>query len=74
MQVFGENPPEDVRLFVSVERFDYSKGIEEKLLAFKHYLQTHVERHGKDVLLQVAVKNREKVETYRAYQVKILFF
>uniref|UniRef100_A0A914MQR4 alpha,alpha-trehalose-phosphate synthase (UDP-forming) n=2 Tax=Meloidogyne TaxID=189290 RepID=A0A914MQR4_MELIC len=67
-QIFDENPPVDVCLFFSVERFDYTKGIREKLLAFQRYLEKYPERRGKDILFQVAVTNRRGVDTYRVYQ------
>ncbi|KAL3083423.1 hypothetical protein niasHS_011225 [Heterodera schachtii] len=66
--IFGENPSNDVCLFFSVERFDYTKGIKEKLLAYQRYLEKHPERAGKDILLQIAVTNRRSVDTYRVYQ------
>lgn len=67
--------------FFSVERFDYTKGIKEKLRAWKRftifhsiqgkclrYFEKHPDRIGLDVLLQVAVTNRRAVESYRLYQ------
>ncbi|KFD69123.1 hypothetical protein M514_02996, partial [Trichuris suis] len=56
------------KFFFSCERFDYTKGIKEKLLAFERFLEKHPERHGSDVLFQVAVTNRRAVESYRDYQ------
>uniref|UniRef100_A0A914HFI8 alpha,alpha-trehalose-phosphate synthase (UDP-forming) n=1 Tax=Globodera rostochiensis TaxID=31243 RepID=A0A914HFI8_GLORO len=67
-EIFGENPAGDVCLFFSVERFDYTKGIKEKLMAYQRYLEKHPERAGKDILFQVAVTNRRSVDTYRVYQ------
>lgn len=61
-------PGEDGKIFFSVERFDYTKGIKEKLEAYRRYLCKYPERHGKDILVQVAVTNRRSVETYRQYQ------
>ncbi|GMT06193.1 hypothetical protein PENTCL1PPCAC_28367 [Pristionchus entomophagus] len=55
-------------LFFSVERFDYTKGILEKLKAWKRYFDLHPERKGLDVLYQIAVTNRRTVESYRKYQ------
>lgn len=55
-------------LFFSVERFDYTKGIKEKLAAWRRYLEQHPERLGMDVLFQIAVTNRRSVESYRQYQ------
>ena len=65
----GEHPPADARMLFSVERFDYTKGITEKLRAFKRYFEKYPERIGKDTLCQVAVTNRRSVESYRVYQV-----
>ena len=53
IQILGENPPPDARLFFSVERFDYTKGIKEKLYGYRRYLEKYPNRTGKDVLLQV---------------------
>ncbi|VDM42244.1 unnamed protein product [Toxocara canis] len=64
----GEDAPSDARLFFSVERFDYTKGIKEKLTAYKEYFKKYPDRIGKDVLYQVAVTNRRSVATYRLYQ------
>ncbi|EPB78918.1 trehalose-6-phosphate synthase domain protein [Ancylostoma ceylanicum] len=54
--------------FFSVERFDYTKGIMEKLRAWKRFFEKHPERKGLDVLYQVAVTNRRAVESYKKYQ------
>ncbi|KAF1746970.1 hypothetical protein GCK72_023428 [Caenorhabditis remanei] len=56
------------QLFFSVERFDYTKGISEKLRAWQRYFEKYPDRIGKDVLLQVAVTNRRSVDSYRQYQ------
>jgi hypothetical protein len=56
------------KFFFSVERFDYTKGIKEKLMAYKRYYERHPDRIGKDVFFQVAVINRRSVDTYRVYQ------
>lgn len=67
-RIMGENPPQDGRFFFSVERFDYTKGIMEKLQAYQRYFEKHPDRIGKDVLYQIAVTNRRSVDTYRVYQ------
>ncbi|KAK6057056.1 trehalose-6-phosphate synthase domain protein [Cooperia oncophora] len=54
--------------FFSVERFDYTKGIMEKLRAWRRYFEKHPERKGLDVLYQIAVTNRRAVESYKRYQ------
>ncbi|KAK6033250.1 trehalose-6-phosphate synthase domain protein [Ostertagia ostertagi] len=60
--------------FFSVERFDYTKGIMEKLRAWKRYFEKHPERKGLDVLYQIAVTNRRAVESYKRYQHTLLTF
>ncbi|CAB07584.3 Alpha,alpha-trehalose-phosphate synthase [UDP-forming] 2 [Caenorhabditis elegans] len=67
-RVMGDTPAPDGRFFFSVERFDYTKGIMEKLQAYKRYFERHPDRIGKDVLFQIAVTNRRSVDTYRVYQ------
>ncbi|PIO69779.1 trehalose-6-phosphate synthase domain protein [Teladorsagia circumcincta] len=68
LEILGSDPPKGSRFFFSVERFDYTKGIKEKLLAYKRYFEKYPDRIGKDVLYQVAVTNRRSVDTYRVYQ------
>ncbi|CCD66907.1 Alpha,alpha-trehalose-phosphate synthase [UDP-forming] 1 [Caenorhabditis elegans] len=60
------------QLFFSVERFDYTKGISEKLRAWQRYFEKYPDRIGKDVLFQVAVTNRRSVDSYRQYQDDVL--
>lgn len=43
----------DGKIFFSVERFDYTKGIKEKLLAIRRFFEKYPERIGKDVIKQV---------------------
>uniref|UniRef100_A0A1I7U0B2 alpha,alpha-trehalose-phosphate synthase (UDP-forming) n=1 Tax=Caenorhabditis tropicalis TaxID=1561998 RepID=A0A1I7U0B2_9PELO len=66
-QIMGKSGPNG-QLFFSVERFDYTKGIAEKLRAWQRYFEKYPDRIGKDVLLQVAVTNRRSVDSYRQYQ------
>uniref|UniRef100_A0A0K0E6E6 alpha,alpha-trehalose-phosphate synthase (UDP-forming) n=1 Tax=Strongyloides stercoralis TaxID=6248 RepID=A0A0K0E6E6_STRER len=65
---FASKCSPDGKLFFSVERFDYTKGIRQKLLAWKRYFEKYPDRIGKDTLFQVAVTNRRTVESYRNYQ------
>lgn len=67
-----EKSAEDGQLFFSVERFDYTKGISEKLRAWQRYFEKYPDRIGKDVLFQVAVTNRRSVDSYRQYQDDVL--
>jgi trehalose 6-phosphate synthase/phosphatase len=53
------------RLLVGVDRLDYTKGIQRRLLAFEALLRHHPELRGRVRLVQVAVPSRENVEAYR---------
>jgi len=59
------------KLFFGVERFDYTKGIKEKLRAFEKYLEDHPDRVGKDVLYQIAQDNRGGIGSFKIYHVNI---
>lgn len=52
-------------MIVGVDRLDYSKGLEERLNSFEHYLQKHEEAHRSVVLVQVAPPSRGEVEQYQ---------
>jgi trehalose 6-phosphate synthase/phosphatase len=54
-----------VRLMVGVDRLDYSKGIQRRLLALERLLLAHPEWIGHVRLVQVAVPSRECVGAYR---------
>lgn len=53
------------KLILSVDRLDYSKGIPERLEAFRLFLEQHPEFHGKVKLLMVAVPSRTGVKAYQ---------
>lgn len=55
-KIFKKNSVQDSKLMFSVERFDYTKGIKEKLLAYRRYFEKYPQRIGKDVLFQVFLK------------------
>ncbi|MBH1980745.1 bifunctional alpha,alpha-trehalose-phosphate synthase (UDP-forming)/trehalose-phosphatase, partial [Candidatus Saccharibacteria bacterium] len=53
------------KLILSVDRLDYSKGIPERLEAFRLLLETHPEHRGKVKLLMIAVPSRTGVQAYQ---------
>jgi trehalose 6-phosphate synthase/phosphatase len=55
----------DVRIIVSVDRLDYTKGIPRRLLAFERCLERHPKLRGRVQLLVVAAPSRESVGPYR---------
>jgi len=59
---------EDVRIAVGVERFDYTKGILDRMRAVDDLLTMSPEWRGRFVLIQVAAPTRSKLEAYAALQ------
>lgn len=53
------------KLILSVDRLDYSKGIPERLEAFRLLLEEHPAYRGKVKLLMIAVPSRTGVEAYQ---------
>ncbi len=51
-------------LIVGVDRLDYSKGLVERLTAYREFLRTYKENRNKVVLMQVTPPSRETVKSY----------
>jgi trehalose 6-phosphate synthase len=49
---------------IGVDRLDYSKGIEERFLGYRRFLEEHPDCQGKLFLLQIAPPSRGEVDTY----------
>ncbi|HEX6274267.1 MAG TPA: trehalose-6-phosphate synthase [Polyangiaceae bacterium] len=56
--------PDDTLLGVGVDRLDYTKGIEERLLAVDSLLDRHPEFRGRFVFAQLAAPSRTKIQRY----------
>jgi trehalose-6-phosphate synthase len=59
------------RLAIGVDRFDYTKGILERLHAVERMLEKYPQWVGKFTLLQVAAPTRTTLEEYRLFQERI---
>jgi trehalose-6-phosphate synthase len=59
------------RLAVGVDRFDYTKGILERLHAVERLLEKRPEWVGRLVFVQVAAPTRAELEEYQAFQERI---
>jgi len=59
------------QIVLSVDRLDYSKGIPEKLQAFRNALERFKDLRGKITLVQIAVPSREDILQYRALKTEI---
>ncbi|MDQ8757351.1 alpha,alpha-trehalose-phosphate synthase (UDP-forming) [Sphingosinicella sp. LHD-64] len=55
---------EDKKVVIGVDRLDYSKGIEERFLGYRRFLEENPDWHGKVSLLQIAPPSRGEVHTY----------
>jgi trehalose 6-phosphate synthase len=59
------------KILLGVDRLDYSKGIPEKLRAFRNTLERFDELHGKITLVQIVVPSREDILQYQALKTEI---
>ncbi|MBX3611136.1 MAG: alpha,alpha-trehalose-phosphate synthase (UDP-forming) [Hydrogenophaga sp.] len=59
------------RLLVGVERLDYSKGLPQRLKAFRQLLRNYPENHGSATLIQIASPSRESVDAYAALRAEL---
>jgi trehalose 6-phosphate synthase len=65
--VFAElQLPPNALLGVGVDRLDYTKGIEERLLAVEQLLESEPSLRGRFVFAQLAAPSRTAIERYRA--------
>jgi len=59
------------QMVLGVDRLDYSKGIPEKLRAFKYALERFNSLRGKISLIQIVVPSREDIPEYQALRAEI---
>ncbi len=52
------------KLFIGVDRLDYSKGIIHRLEAYGHFLETEADWRNRVTLLQITPKSREEIPEY----------
>jgi trehalose 6-phosphate synthase len=55
----------DARLGIGVDRLDYTKGIEERLLAVEQLLERYPEYRGRFSFIQLAAPSRTKIKRYQ---------
>ncbi len=63
--------PQDVTLAVGIDRFDYTKGILERLNAVERLLEKHPEWIERFVFVQVAAPTRSSLDEYRTFQERV---
>jgi trehalose 6-phosphate synthase/phosphatase len=59
------------KAILSIDRLDYSKGIANRLLAYRTFLETNPQWRGRVVLLMVVVPSRTGVEDYQRMKSRI---
>jgi trehalose 6-phosphate synthase/phosphatase len=59
------------QLVLGVDRLDYSKGIPERLRAYRDSLERHPELRGRVVLIQVVVPSRVEIPRYHEFKQRI---
>ncbi len=64
MEVIDKNFT-NIRIVLSIDRLDYSKGILQRLQAFELFLELNPEYIGKVVLYMIVVPSRDSVQQYR---------
>jgi len=63
--------PDDVLLAIGVDRFDYTKGILERLNAVERLLEKWPSWVGRFVFVQVAAPTRSALDEYRSFQERV---
>ena len=61
----------ECRIILGVDRLDYTKGIPERLAAFRYLLKDHPGLHRKVTLVQIAVPSREDIPKYGELKAQI---
>ncbi|MFL6505101.1 MAG: trehalose-6-phosphate synthase, partial [Candidatus Udaeobacter sp.] len=61
----------DCQLMLGSDRLDYSKGIPERLRAFRDALERYSELHGRVVLIQIVVPSRVEIPRYHEFKGRI---
>jgi trehalose 6-phosphate synthase/phosphatase len=59
---------DDRRLILGVDRLDYTKGLQRRLLAFEELLARNEDLRDRVKMLQIVVPSRTSVATYEAYK------
>ena len=59
------------KMIVGVDRLDYSKGLEERFLAYEQLLADHPDWAERVFLLQIATPSRDTVQTYQEIRAKL---
>ncbi|MGM0367267.1 MAG: alpha,alpha-trehalose-phosphate synthase (UDP-forming) [Actinomycetota bacterium] len=71
-EVFSEfNAFENVKLVISVERLDYTKGIKERIYSIQRFFEKYPEYRKKVIFVQISVPSRTKIKEYIQFKREI---
>lgn len=56
----------DVKIVLTIDRLDYSKGLPQRVRAFKLFLKKYPEYHGKVSMVMIVVPSRDNIKHYHA--------
>jgi trehalose 6-phosphate synthase len=59
------------KMVLGVDRLDYSKGLEERFLAYEQYLADNPQQREKVFMLQIATESREEVPAYQELRARL---
>ncbi|MBN2610711.1 MAG: bifunctional alpha,alpha-trehalose-phosphate synthase (UDP-forming)/trehalose-phosphatase [Bacteroidales bacterium] len=61
----------DIKLILSIDRLDYTKGIANRLRAYEYFLEQFPQFHKKVTLIMLCVPSRSNVEQYQAMKSEV---
>lgn len=61
----------EVKFILSIDRLDYTKGIQKRLYAFEHFLEKYPDYRGKATLIMLCVPSRQNVDQYQRMKSEI---
>ncbi|MEM6348584.1 MAG: bifunctional alpha,alpha-trehalose-phosphate synthase (UDP-forming)/trehalose-phosphatase [Bacteroidota bacterium] len=68
---FIQDYSQRLKLIISIDRLDYSKGIPQRIQAFERFLERNPKYHGQVTLILVVVPSRSNVDQYQELKVAI---
>lgn len=63
--------PSQTKIFLGVERLDYTKGLTERLAAYERVLEQNEHLRGQLTMIQIAAPSRSKLPAYRALALEL---
>ena len=71
MKVMVQNIIKGRRMILCVDRLDYTKGIPDRLRAYRKFLHRNPERVNQVILIQIAVPSRTEIKDYQSLKYEV---